>query len=288
MDYLPNIIKSLRPKHWVKNMFVFSALIFAVKFTDLKAIALSICAFFTFCFIASSVYLVNDVLDYEADRRHPIKRFRPIAAGKISKTVAILLAVILGVGAILVSLFISYWLTIVLFLYVINNLLYSFRLKHVVIIDIFMVAFGFVLRAIGGVVSIKVPFSPWFIVIIFLLTLFLAIMKRRQEFIEIAKNGGKKRKVLDEYSTEMLDQMANIIVPALLVSYIFFTFNTFHTHYFILTIPLVIYGIFRYLYLVHKKEMGESPTDTLLKDVPLFLSVVLWGVLSMVLLYFYE
>ncbi|MBN2016324.1 decaprenyl-phosphate phosphoribosyltransferase [Candidatus Dojkabacteria bacterium] len=288
MDTIFAIIKSLRLKHWVKNIFVFPALIFAEKFTDIKSIILAISAFFLFSFAASSVYLINDVMDYDADRAHPIKKNRPIASGRLSRGAAVLLAILFISGTLATSLIVSPYLTLVLLFYFLINFLYSFGFKHIVIIDILMVAAGFVLRAVGGAYAIGVENSVWFLVITFLLTIFLAIMKRRQEFVEISKSGGKTRKVLDNYSIELLDQMSNIVIPAVLVSYIFYTFNTFHTKYFIFTIPLVIYGIFRYLYLVHEKDKGESPTETLLKDWPLLLTVVVWGLISMALIYFYE
>jgi 4-hydroxybenzoate polyprenyltransferase len=288
MAYFIAFVQAFRPKQWVKNIFVFPALIFADRFTDTRSIVLAMCAFWIFSFAASAVYLVNDIADYEADRNHPIKKHRPIASGKISRSIALLTSIILMGGVTITSLVLSPLFTLVITMYFINNLLYSFGLKHQVIIDILMVAFGFVLRAVGGAVAIDVPISAWFLVITFLFTLFIAIMKRRQEFIEISKNGGKKRKVLEHYSVAMLDQMANITIPAVLVSYIFFTFQTFHTEYFIFTIPFVVYGIFRYLYLVHKKELGEDPTMTLLRDLPLALCVIVWGVVSMGLLYFYE
>lgn len=269
-------------------MFVYSALVFAVKFTDIRSIVLATSAFFLFSFAASAVYLLNDVFDYEADKKHPVKKFRPIPSGKISRQIAVFVSILLMLGVVATSFIIDIRLTGILGLYFINNFIYSMGLKHVVAVDILMVAFGFVLRAIGGAIAIDVPISSWFLVVIFLLTLFLAIMKRRQEFVEIEKSGGTKRKVLEQYSMEMLDQMANIIIPTVLVSYIFFTFNTFHTDYFILTIPLVIYGIFRYLFLIHKRGMGEDPTGTLLKDIPLATCVLVWGVFSMILLYFYE
>ena len=288
MNKITAIIKSLRPKHWIKNMFVFPALIFAAQFTDWQAVFLTISAFFSFCFASSSMYLLNDVLDYEADRNHPLKKNRPIAAGELSKPVALFISFLLGIGAIAISIVINPLFLLVVLAYVLNNILYSYYFKHVVIIDILMVAFGFVLRAIGGAIAIDVTISPWFLAITFLLTLFLAIMKRRQEIMEISKNGGKKRKVLENYTKEMLDQMANIMIPAVMVSYVFYTFNTFHTQLFVFTIPLVIYGIFRYLYLVHKKDLGESPTETLLKDFPLAFVVILWGLMSMFLIYYFE
>ncbi|MFC1780457.1 decaprenyl-phosphate phosphoribosyltransferase [Patescibacteria group bacterium] len=288
MNTITAIIRSLRPKQWIKNSLVFVALIFAAKFTDIRSVSLAISTFFLFSFAASSVYLLNDIFDYEVDRNHPTKKNRPIAAGELNRIIAAIISLLLGIGVLSTSLIVNPLLTIILTIYFINNLLYSFKLKHVAIVDILMVAFGFVLRAVGGAVAIGVSMSPWFLVIIFLLMLFLAIMKRRQEFVVVNKNGGKRRKVLDSYSIDMLDQMGNIIIPTVLVSYVFYTFNTFHTQYFIFTIPLVIYGIFRYLYLVHKKDLGESPTDTFVKDLPLFLTVVLWGVICMVLIYYYE
>jgi len=282
------IIKSMRPKHWVKNVFVFAALIFAAKFTDVRSIALSIATFFLFSFTASSVYLLNDVVDYEADKKHPVKKLRPVPSGQLSRNVALVISFLLGIGTLLTSLVISPYLTLVLLSYYVNNILYSFKFKHVVICDILMIAAGFVLRAVGGAYAIGVSISNWFLIITYLLTVFLAIMKRRQEFVVIEKDGGEKRAVLDDYTIEMLDQMANIMIPSVLVSYIFYTFNTFHTRYFIFTIPLVIYGIFRYLYLIHKKDMGENPVATLLKDVPLALTVLAWGALCVLLIYLYE
>jgi len=287
MESFVAIIKSLRPRQWVKNMFVFAALIFAAEFTNFRSVIITICAFALFSFVASSMYLINDVCDYEIDRRHPKKKFRPIASDQVSRQIAIFLSVVLGISSLLISLIISPKLTLILAIYVVNNLLYSLKLKHVVILDILMVASGFVLRAVGGALAIDVPISSWFIIIIFLLTLFLAIVKRRQEFLVIEKIGGKKRKVLDNYSVEMLDQMSNIVLPAVLVSYIFYTFNKFpgQYEYFIFTVPFVIYGIFRYLYLIHKKGKGESPTEAFLTDVPLLLTVVLWAGVCAYLLY---
>lgn len=288
MSQIKAIIKSMRPKHWIKNMFVFAALLFASQFTDLKSVAFSIATFFLFSFTASSIYLLNDVVDCEDDKKHPVKRFRPIPSGLLSKELALAVCILLGSGTLLTSLVISPWLTMVLLAYYVNNLLYTFKFKHVVICDILMIAAGFVLRAVGGAFAIGVSISNWFLIITFLLTIFLAIMKRRQEFVVIDKDGGEKRRVLDHYTVELLDQMANIMIPSVLVSYIFYTFNTFHTRYFIFTIPLVIYGIFRYLYLVHMKDMGESPVDTLIKDIPLMLTVISWGVMSLILIYIYE
>ena len=288
MEYIKSIIISCRPKHWIKNIFVFTALIFAGKFLDTKSILLAIVTFFLFSFTASSIYILNDIADFEADKKHPIKKNRPIASGKISINFAIVICFLLGFSSLIISLIVTPYLTLILIAYYINNLLYSFKFKHVVIVDIMMVAFGFVLRAVGGAFAIGVSISKWFLVITFLLTLFLAIMKRRQEFIVIEDKGGEKRKVLDHYTIAMLDQMANIILPTVIVSYVFYTFNTFHTQYFIFTIPFVIYGIFRYLYLVHKKDMGESPTEILIKDIPLGLTVILWGILCVILIYFFE
>jgi 4-hydroxybenzoate polyprenyltransferase len=282
------ILTSMRPKHWVKNLVVFAALIFAVEFTQARSVVLAIVAFFLFSMLASSIYLINDVFDYDSDRMHPIKKFRPIASGELPRTVAIIISILLAGGVLITSLIVNPLLTAVLFAYWMNNVLYSFGLKHVVIIDILLVALGFVFRAVGGAVAIDVPISKWFLIITFLLALFLGIMKRRQEFVETSKNGGKQRRVLEHYSIFMLDQMANITIPAVLVSYIFYTFYTFHTDYFIFTIPLVIYGIYRYLYLVHKKDKGENPTDTFLSDIPLLLTVIMWGGISTLLLYLYE
>ena len=288
MDKIKAIVKSMRPKHWVKNIFVFPALLFAAELTNMESVLKSLAAFGLFSLAASSVYLLNDVVDYESDRKHPVKKYRAIASGQISKSFAILLSSLLSISSLILAFELNMKLAIVVFVYLVNNLLYSFKLKHTAIIDILMIAFGFVLRAVGGAYAIEVPISSWFLVIIFLLTLFMAIMKRRQEFVVISKNGGQKRKVLKHYSIKMLDQMANIVLPAVLVSYVFYTLNTFYTENFIFTIPLVVYGIFRYLYLVHKKDLGESPTEVLLKDVPMAATVIIWGVMSAFLIYYYK
>lgn len=280
--FLKYLFISLRPRHWIKNVFIFTALIFAKKFTDWSAIRLSFFAFILFCLASSGIYLINDAVDFKRDQEHPSKKNRPIALGKISR----LTAVICGILLLAASLLISWKLDLIFFCtvagYIFLNLVYSFWLKRVVMIDIICVALGFVLRVIAGAVVIGVAFSSWLLLCTFFLTLFLAIGKRKNEFISA---GSVARGVLADYSADLLGQMNMVVMPAILIFYTLYTFNTWQSQWLILTVPVVLYGLFRYLYIVNnKKRNDDGPTDDLWSDGPLQITLIMWLVMVFIIL----
>jgi len=290
-----SLFVSLRPAQWTKNLFVFGALLFGQRagrpaFLDPAAIAQAIGAFFVFCALAGVVYLINDVADRENDRLHPLKRYRPIAAGAVSPGVAIATAAILFVVALGAAYLLRPAFALVALTYVVMNALYSGPLKHVVIIDVLTVAIGFVLRAAGGAIVIDVPISHWLLILILLLALFLALSKRRHELVLLADGATSHRPILQEYSPYLLDQMIGVVTASTLVSYVIYTISPetqqkFHTSYLGLTLVFPLYGIFRYLYLVHQKEGGGSPSDLLQNDRPLLACVALWAVSVAAIIY---
>ena len=280
--FLKYLFISLRPRHWIKNLFIFAALIFAKKFTDWSAIQLSLFAFILFCMASSGVYLINDAVDFKSDQEHPSKKNRPVALGKISR----LTAVICGILLLAASLLISWKLDLIFFYtvagYIFLNLVYSFWLKRVVMIDIICVALGFVLRVIAGAVVIGVAFSSWLLLCTFFLTLFLAIGKRKSELFSA---GSATRGVLADYSSGLLDQMNMVVLPAILITYTLYTFNTWQSQWLISTVPIVLYGLFRYLYIVNnKKRNDDGPTDDLWRDRPLQITLIMWLVMVFIIL----
>ena len=290
-----SLFVSLRPAQWTKNLFVFGALLFGERagrpaFLDPAAIAHAIGAFVVFCALSGVVYLINDVADRENDRLHPLKRFRPIASGAVSPSLAIATAIVLGLGALASSYALRPAFAIVAVAYLLLQFLYSGALKHMVILDVIALATGFVLRAAGGAVAIDVPISHWLLILIMLLALFLALSKRRHELVLLADGAGSHRPILQEYSPYLLDQMIGVVTASTLVSYVIYTISPetvqkFHTDYLGLTLVFPLYGIFRYLYLVHQKEGGGSPSDMLQNDRPLLACVALWAVSVAAILY---
>ncbi len=279
----------MRPRQWAKNIFVFAALVFAGRLADGAAV-LRVCgAFAVFCVLSSAVYLINDVRDREADRRHPVKRRRPIAAGEISPGTASAASVVLAVAALFSAFWLSAGLGAVSCAYFILNLAYSFGLKRIVILDVMMVATGFLMRAFAGALVINVAISRWLVLCTGLLALFLGFVKRRQE---IAGLDGREatRPILREYSLPFLDQMIAVVTGATVVAYSLYAFSPevaarLGTEHMGLTIPFVLFGIFRYLYLVHQRGVGENPTVVVLADLPLILDVALWAAAVVVALY---
>lgn len=281
---------SLRPQQWTKNLLVFAPLIFAVKLFDLSAVVRAGAGFAVFCALSSVVYLVNDVMDRESDRRHPLKRHRPIAADEVSVTTAIAAAVAIAVGALAGAYALGWRFGAVATTYVALQTLYSGPLKHIVIIDVLTIAIGFVLRAVAGAVVIDVYVSQWLFVCTILLALFIALAKRRHELVLLAEGATSHRPILGEYSAYLLDQMIAVVTASTLISYIFYTISPetgqkFGTSWLGLTIPFPLYGIFRYLYLVHQREGGGSPADLLLNDKPLLACVTLWVVAVVLIVY---
>ena len=290
-----NLLVSLRPAQWTKNLFVFGALLFGQRgtspaFLDPKAIAQAIGAFAVFCALSGVVYLVNDVADRDNDRRHPLKRNRPIASGAVSPSLAIGTALTLAAAALGAAYLLRPAFALVALIYVALQTLYSGPLKHLVIIDVLTIAIGFVLRAAAGAVAIDVPISHWLLILIMLLALFLALSKRRHELVLLADAATGHRPILQEYSPYLLDQMIGVVTASTLVSYVIYTVSPetvqkFHTDYLGLTLVFPLYGIFRYLYLVHRKEGGGSPADMLQNDRPLLACVALWAVAVAAIIY---
>jgi 4-hydroxybenzoate polyprenyltransferase len=287
---LAGLVVSLRPSQWTKNLFVFAGLLFGKQLFEPGAVAVSCAAFAIFCVLSGVVYLVNDVADRDADRRHPLKSRRPIASGELSPRVAMAAAVVLGAAALACAYLLRPAFALVALAYVVLLVGYSARLKHIVIIDALTIAIGFVLRAVSGAVAIAVPISHWLLVCMVLLALFLALSKRRHELTLLAEGASNHRRILGEYSPYLLDQMIGVVTASTLIAYIFYTISpetvqNFNTEYLALTIPFPLYGIFRYLYLVHKKEGGGSPAEMLLTDRPLLLCVALWVVAVVLIVY---
>jgi 4-hydroxybenzoate polyprenyltransferase len=284
------LIRSLRPGQWTKNLLVFAGLIFGEKLLDPNAAGRAAAAFGIFCLLSSTVYLINDVRDREADRLHPVKSKRPIASGALGAPTAIAAAVVLAA----VSAGSAFWLSpafgLVALAYLVLLTAYSFVLKHVVIVDVLVLAGGFVLRAAGGAVAIGVDFSHWLLLLTLLGALFLGLSKRRAELVALAGGAGAHRKSLSQYSPYLLDQMIGVVTASTLLAYAFYTIHPetvarFGTDRLLWTVPFPLYGIFRYLYLVHQREGGGNPSDTLLNDRPILACVALWGLAVIAIVY---
>jgi 4-hydroxybenzoate polyprenyltransferase len=285
-----SLLKSLRPGQWTKNLFVFAGLIFGRQLENPVAVAQATAAFLIFCALSGVVYLVNDVADREQDRQHPIKARRPIASGTLPIPVALTAAGVIGTAALGLAFTIRPMFGLVALIYIALLGLYSFTLKHVVILDVLTIAIGFVLRVAGGAVVIGVPMSHWLLVCTILLALFLALSKRRHELVLLADGATEHRRILQEYSPYLLDQMIGVVTASTLMAYIFYatsqeTADKFGTSLLGLTIPFPLYGIFRYLYLVHQKAGGGSPSEMLLTDRPLLACVALWALAVIVIIY---
>lgn len=284
------LLLSLRPAQWTKNLLVFAGLIFGGRLLEPWALGTAVATFIAFCALSSAVYLFNDVLDREADQRHPLKRHRPIAAGELSPRTAVVAAALLGGIALAATVLISPALGIVAAAYLGLLLLYTAVLKHVVIVDVITIAAGFVLRAIAGAVAVAVPISQWLLVCTTLLALFLAFSKRRHELTLLAGRATEHRRILEEYSPYLLDQMIAVVTASTVIAYSVYatspdTAERLGTPWLGVTIPFVLYGIFRYLYLVHQRRGGGNPTSLLLTDRPLLGCVAAWAIAVMLILY---
>ena len=281
---------SLRPHQWTKNLMVFAAPALSKHLFEWGPLEKSVLAFVIFCALSGTVYLLNDVADLERDRLHPRKRLRPIASGALSPRAAALLALVLGLASLGLSALLGLPFVLCAGLYLALNVLYSFRLKEIVILDVLSVSLGFVLRAVAGGVAIGVLVSDWLLVCTLLLAMFLALAKRRHELVSLSTSATGHRKILAEYSPYLLDQMISVVTASCLTAYAFYTMapdtvQKYRTEKLAWTIPFVLYGIFRYLYLVHQKEQGGSPTDILVTDRPLLLNVFLWAMALLWIVY---
>jgi 4-hydroxybenzoate polyprenyltransferase len=285
-----SLVLSLRPSQWTKNLIIFAALMFGQRLLDPTAVLQSLAAFAIFCALSGVVYLINDVADREADRRHPVKMFRPIASGAVPVRVALITATALGLSGLAAAFWLRPLFGVLAGSYLLLLGLYSGPLKHAVIIDVLTIAIGFVLRAAAGAVAIGVHASHWLYVLTMLLALFLALSKRRHELVLLADRATGHRRILEEYSPYLLDQMIAVVTASTIVAYAFYTVSPetvekFGTDLLGLTLPFPLYGIFRYLYLVHQKKGGGSPTDMLLTDRPLLACVGLWAATVALIIY---
>ena len=271
----------MRPEQWLKNGFVLAPIVFSGLVHDPVAWVRSLAAVVAFCAASSAVYLINDVIDRKADRAHPEKSRRPIASGEISVSFAIVVAVVLVASAIAIGVALGGWFPAVLIAYVVLVLLYSAVLKRAVFLDVLVVAAGFVLRVVGGAVAIDVPVSRWILLVAYLLALYLALGKRRSELALLGQEAGNHRVVLGHYTLPMVDQAISVVLGATVLAYALYTVAPdtvakVGSEGLLATVPIVLYGLFRYLYLLHKHELGGSPTRALLTDRPLLICVVVW------------
>lgn len=287
---LVHIGESTRPKHWTKNLFLFAGILFSQNLLNFSLLVKVILAFLIFCFLTGSVYILNDLTDLERDKRHPAKSRRPIASGRLKVRQAIIALIIF----MFLSLVLSYLLNLSFFLtalaYFLIQIAYSFFLQRIVILDVFAIASGFVLRVVAGAVVINVEISSWLIICTILLSLFLGLSKRRHELLMNEEEAQYYRKVLAKYSPYLLDQMISVVTASTVVCYALYTMSSdtiqkFGTKNLIYTIPFVLYGIFRYLYLIHKKEMGGNPENILVSDKPLMIDILLWVIIAGLIVY---
>lgn len=286
-------LKLMRVKQWVKNLFVFAPLVFSLHLFEFDYFEYSFYAFIFFCFASSIVYIINDIYDAEADRAHPLKKGRPIASGKISAKKGFLLAAFMFVILAIMLTYFSTKFIIVVAAFFLLNLAYTLFLKHIVLLDIFSIAAGFMLRVIGGGFAIDVPISNWLIITTMFISLFLAIMKRRSE-LELMEdeNHLDSRKVLKHYSILFTDQMATIAAAGVIISYALYTVAIktvahFGTENLIFTTPFVVFGIFRYMYIVFQQHKGENASEVLVKDIPMLVNIVLYIIATVIIIYKY-
>jgi 4-hydroxybenzoate polyprenyltransferase len=285
-----DIFRSLRPKQWIKNLFILAALIFDRQLTRIPAAVRALWGLVIFCMISSAVYLFNDIFDKQADAAHPVKKNRPIASGRISVKLAAGIGILLAFSGLVWAAQLSSAFFFICAAYLIINLLYSKWLKHIPIIDVMIIASGFVLRVAAGVTLVDVErFSPWLYVVTTLLALFIGFGKRRAELTLLSSNANNHRAVFEGYSIEFLDQLITIVSGTTIVAYSLYTFsapNLPANHAMMLTIPFVLFGIFRYLYLVKIQHTGGEPEELVMKDRPLQISVFFWGLSILAIFYF--
>ncbi|NLE44565.1 MAG: decaprenyl-phosphate phosphoribosyltransferase [Chloroflexi bacterium] len=286
---IAGLVRSMRPKQWTKNVVVFAPLVFDVKLFNVGYALRSLAGFILLCLVSGAVYLINDLVDMEKDRQHPRKRFRPIASGEVSRSPAIVTAIAVPAVALPLGLYVHPTFGIILACYLVLQVLYSFWLKNLVIIDVLVIAAGFVLRVAAGVPLVQAErFSPWLYVSMTLLALLIGFGKRRHELVLLRASANAHRQSLQEYNLPLLDHALTIVTASTLMTYALYTFsapNLPPDHSMMLTIPYVLYAIFRYLYLIHVKEVGGAPEEVLLSDRPLLVAVALWSLTILLIMY---
>ncbi|CDF59246.1 decaprenyl-phosphate phosphoribosyltransferase [Thermobrachium celere] len=277
-------IELMRPKQWIKNFFVFGAIIFSKKFLEIESLTKVILAFLSFCLISSAVYIMNDIKDLEQDKVHPKKKHRPIASGKVSIRNAIIEMILLIIISLSTAFYLNKFLLIILLIYFINNVIYTFKVKHIVLLDVISIAIGFILRVIAGGVVINVELSVWIILCTLFISLFLGFEKRKNELKCLENDATKHRRILDDYSIKFLDDISNIVCGCTIIFYSLYTFFAYSHKYMMITNIFVIYGLFRYKYLTEIKDLGGSPTEAVLTDKGIIIDVILWGICSSIII----
>jgi 4-hydroxybenzoate polyprenyltransferase len=289
---LRGLVKAMRIKQWTKNSFVLAPLVFDGRLFEPSLLAMALLATLAFCLASSSVYLLNDLVDIEKDRQHPRKRMRPLPSGQLNPRFAAVMAFVFALISVAGAGLLHGWAAAVVGVYLLQNLAYSFYLKNIVIIDVIMIAVGFVLRVVAGVLVVGVQnFSPWLYVCASLLALFLGFGKRRHEIALLEDDAASHRASLDHYTLPFLDQIITIVMTSTLVAYTFYSFEAKTAlaggGKMLLTVPFVLYGILRYLYLIHVRKLGGAPEDLLLQDLPFISAILLW-ILSVVLVIYIQ
>ncbi|REK07210.1 MAG: decaprenyl-phosphate phosphoribosyltransferase [Acidobacteria bacterium] len=284
------LLRTMRPGQWVKNFFVLAPLVFAESLLDPRLIARTAIAFVLFCALSSAVYLLNDLLDRERDRQHPLKRHRPLAAGTLQPATAIAALLLLAGGALAAAAYLGRPTLVVAVAYLAINLAYSMGLKHVVILDAMAVSSGYLLRVLVGGYAAEVPVSTWLLLCTTFLALFLTFSKRRHELTLLRERAAGQRQVLSEYSPEFLDQLINVVTASSLLSYALWAVSDetrlrFGGSALLVTLPFVLFGIFRYLYLIYRTDEARNPTEAMLRDAPFVGNLLLWGLSVLLLLY---
>lgn len=289
---IKQLIRLARPQQWVKNGILLISLVFSGELSNLGKVEISIFATAIFCLLSSSAYTINDMVDKEKDRQHPIKKNRPLASGQVTNSQASVMVILLWMVSIIGAWFVNLNFFIVSLVFIGFNIIYSVWLKNIVILDVMSLAISFVIRAYAGALAIDVVASKWLIINTLLLALFLGFGKRRHELILLEEGATAHRKILDKYSPYLLDQMIGVTTASVVVMYMLYSFspevmNKLGTGNLFMTIPFVVYGIFRYLYLIHKEEQGGSPTKVLITDKPIMVTVILWVLTSIIILYWF-
>jgi 4-hydroxybenzoate polyprenyltransferase len=279
-------LRLARPKQWTKNGFVLAGVVFSGEALQAPGVAAALLAFVAFCALSGAVYAANDVLDVAEDRKHPTKRLRPVASGEIPVRIAALYAVLLATGGLALAFFVGLVVGLAGLTYLVLQAVYTLVLKHMVVLDVMSISAGFVIRALAGVAAVGEPISSWLVVCTGLLTLFLGFSKRRYELFVLRDEAEVYRRNLKDYSVEMLDQMMNIMVAATIIAYTMYTFFAYNHSYMMASIPFVIYGVFRYMLLVHR-DGGGDPDTLLLSDRPLQVTLLLWLAVVMTVIYFF-
>ena len=284
-----SLLKTMRPKQWIKNIVLFAPLVFDVKLFNLHYLAQTLAGFVLLCLVSGTVYLINDLADIEKDRQHPKKRNRPLASGQVSGSAAIIAAIVIPLVSLPLGFLLHPVFGGILTGYLLLQVAYSFWLKNIVIIDVMVIAAGFVLRVAAGVPLVEAErFSPWLYICMTLLALLIGFGKRRHELVLLQENANRHRQSLQEYNLSLLNHVISIVTASTLLAYALYTFSAEGlppNYTMMLTIPFVLYGIFRYLYLIHVKGMGGAPEEIALSDRPLQVTFVLWGLSVVVVMY---